>query len=140
MKIRTEPTRLLLLIFFLASGAIVVFYLSWLPDPNCKPQPYISSSLIAWVNEYGRLRTAIPFIFLAVIPELLFHKNEWAARHRLRLILLAVVVVAEAGQLFLPGRNFDWADIAWGGVGSAAGMGLAWALCKIPEKSVKNES
>lgn len=67
MSVRTEPARLLLLILFLASGALVVFYLSWLPDPNFKPQPYISSSLIAWVNEYGRLRTAIPFIFLAVV-------------------------------------------------------------------------
>lgn len=42
--------------------------------------------------------------------------------------LVAIVTLAEAGQLLLPLRHFDWGDIGWGAVGAAVGLVLVTAL------------
>ncbi|QMU27437.1 hypothetical protein [Adhaeribacter radiodurans] len=37
-------------------------------------------------------------------------------------VLTIFVLIAEAGQLFIPYRSFDWLDVIWGSMGSLFGL------------------
>jgi hypothetical protein len=47
--------------------------------------------------------------------------------------LVSIAFIAEAGQLGLPDRHFDWGDIAWGTAGTLAGT-TASILFKVANK------
>jgi glycopeptide antibiotics resistance protein len=102
-------------------GVVAVLYFSWLPDPNIGSLPYFPDGLGAWINHYGNLRTAIPFVALGALGEWLVGRRRrgWVLG-----TLLALVLVAELGQLALPGRTFDWGDVAWALVGAVGGMAV----------------
>ncbi|MFD2573286.1 hypothetical protein ACFSUS_21775 [Spirosoma soli] len=118
--------RLSVFYSFLLLGVIIVFYFSWIPEPRLG----LSKSLPGWISRWTdndanmNLRTAIPFVFLGLVAAswLLKAKRLWYWWVSAWLGLVTIVVIAEAGQLLLPRRHFDWGDIAWGAAGSAAGM------------------
>ena len=102
----------------------LVFYFSWIPNPNIGLKPYFPHWLGAWTNKNGNLRTAVPFIFLGALLELGFVNIEenWKKRINILILLTVIVFIAELGQLFLPQRHFDIADILWGIFGSMIGL------------------
>lgn len=70
------------------------------------------------------IRTAIPFVFLGGISAiwLIITNRTWPIWIAAWISLIAIVTIAEAGQLLLPLRHFDWGDIGWGAAGAAAGL------------------
>ena len=117
--------RLLLLLLFVL-GIAAVFYFSWLPQPRLGKSAYLPQWLTNWTdsNANMNLRTAIPFIFLGMICglRLLLSKPVWYRWLIMWLTLVLLVLLAEAGQLILPLRHFDWGDILWGAIGAFIGM------------------
>lgn len=113
----------------LLAGTIIIFILSWLPDPVLSTYGFLPGWLAHWTDAGANdnLRTAVPFLFLGFFTGgwLLLTKKGW----RWWLIALigsvSVVLIAETGQLLLPGRFFDWGDVAWGTMGSLSGLGAA---------------
>lgn len=108
-------------------GTAIVFYLSWLPKPDIGRLPYFPGWLGKWIDANGNLRTAVPFVFLGGMMEIGFYKKIKAPKRLLFIlsVLFLIVSAAEIGQLFIPGRHFDWIDIAWGTAGSIAGIMIA---------------
>jgi VanZ family protein len=56
---------------------------------------------------------------------------------------IAVVSIAEFGQLFLPHRVFDWRDIVWGTIGAIIGLVTAFVICifvKILQASLRRKN
>lgn len=112
---------------FVAIGVLLIFYMSWLPNPDIGNLPLFPGWLGSWINTYGNLRTAVPFLFLGIFSEIYLKskpENNWTMRLVTFLILFLVVIIAETGQLIIPKRHFDLADIGWGVFGSATGMGI----------------
>ena len=125
-----------LYLIVLLGGIAIVFYLSWLPDPNIGYKPYFPKWLGKWTNAHGNLRTAVPFVFLGLTGEIFQSKSQvqtWKRRIILLTILALIVSLAEAGQLFIPKRHFDPGDIMWGIVGAATGIIVGMTATKILE-------
>lgn len=103
----------------------MVFYLSWIPDPRFGNLGWLPAWLSDWADEYGRLRTAVPFLPLGLLAgsALYFGQRKKADWAWTLLALTGVVTIAELGQILLPKRVADWRDIVCGAMGSAAGMG-----------------
>jgi hypothetical protein len=125
--------RLIVLYIFLTIGVSIVFYLSWLPSPDLSQIWFMPAWLGQWTNKHDTMRTGVPFVFLGIMTGAILVKKK---RTRISwfygwLLLIAVVSVAEIGQLFLPRRVFDLKDIAWGGVGSFLGLTLVWVIFNI---------
>ena len=121
--------RLILLVSLVVTGAALVLLLSWLPQPKLGLMWFIPDWLAAWTDadENDTLRTGVPFVGLGLIVgiwlcRLAYSWDRWFAAW---LGLVALVLIAEAGQLFLPKRSFDWLDVAWGAAGAIAGMSCA---------------
>ena len=104
-----------------------IFYFSWIPNPNIGSASYFPEEIGTWINNYGNLRTAVPFFILGGVFELFFVKDIDKNKKRILILfgLFLTVTFAEFGQLFLANRHFDLWDIFWGTVGSLAGMILA---------------
>lgn len=102
----------------------LVFYLSWLSNPDVGDVLPTPTWISQWVNANGNIRTAVPFIFLGGLAELglCTEKNKSIGRGWVGLGLLAVVTMAEVGQLWIPQRHFDVWDIVCGGLGTILGM------------------
>ena len=113
-----------LIYILLLTGAGLVFYFSWLPNPDIGNEPYFPGWLGEWTNKYGNLRTAVPFVFLGALSEfgLVRDQDQWKKRFCILSLLFGLVLVAEIGQLFLTDRHFDYQDILWGIAGSIAGL------------------
>lgn len=122
-----------LFLFTLFFGAGLVFYFSWLPDPDIGRQPYFPGWLGEWTNKYGNLRTAVPFVFLGALSEFGLVKDpyQWKKRFSILALLFVLVFVAEIGQLFLTDRHFDYQDILWGVAGSLAGLVAGYTAKKL---------
>ena len=104
-----------------------VFYFSWLPDPSFSNQTYMPTWLVMWSDEYGRLRTAIPFIAIGFIFQYLFKPSTYFTLLGFLLSLL-IVLIAEAIQFLLPNRHPDFFDVLYAGLGSVVGMFLFFKL------------
>ncbi|WP_020605119.1 hypothetical protein [Spirosoma spitsbergense] len=107
-------------------GASIVFYFSWLPKPNLGTYRILPDWLSHWtdVNDNMNVRTAVPFFIMGVSSGYWLSSTgqAWINWFWLWLLLIAVVSIAEAGQLLLPLRHFDWGDIAWGSAGAFIGL------------------
>jgi len=114
-------------------GILLIFYFSWLPDPDIGLKPYFPGWLGQWTNKNPNLRTAVPFVFVGFVSELLLnnHYSAWFKRTLLFLGLTIIVTFAELGQLLLPLRHFDIRDIAWGALGSALGIVSGFLIKKL---------
>ena len=113
-----------LLVLATLFGIFLVFYFSWLPNPDIGYKSYFPEWLGQWTNANANLRTAVPFLFLGTIAEIWFYDGRNVLKKRTLIFLAAslVVTAAEVGQLFLPKRTFDLRDIGWGIAGTVAGI------------------
>ncbi|ADB42253.1 hypothetical protein [Spirosoma linguale] len=116
----------------LAIGLLVVFLFSWLPQPRLELSHYLPLWVTRWADDDANMniRTAIPFVFLGGLSAIWLASTNrpWPMWPAAWLGLVGVVTLAEAGQLLLPLRHFDWGDIGWGAAGAAAGLVLTTAL------------
>jgi len=113
-------------------GAGLILYLSWRTHPRLADVWFMPKWLSAWTDERQNdtLRTAVPFVALGwLVGGWLWvqrrprHQWLWAW-----VVLVALVVIAEVGQLFQAERSFDLADIAWGAAGALLGLGMVAAV------------
>ncbi|MEZ0485097.1 VanZ family protein [Fibrella aquatica] len=120
--------RYLPILLILSVGVIGVCYLSWLPTPNLGVYGILPRWLTRWTDSTANMnvRTAVPLGILGFLSGLwlLMSKRTCSSWLAVWLVLVAVVSIAEIGQLILPHRHFDWGDICWGSVGACIGLGL----------------
>ena len=113
-------------------GAGLVLYLSWLPVPKMGLVWFIPGSVAHWADENRNdtIRTAVPLVGLGWLVGgwLALQNRPW--QHWLLALagLAGLVVLAEAGQLFLANRSFDLDDIGWGVAGALLGLGTLAGL------------
>lgn len=124
-----------LLYGLMVTGIGLVFFFSWIPQPRLELTALLPAWLSRWADQDANmnLRTAIPLLFLGLVAGIWLVSTRrsgqsWALTW---LGLVGVVALAEAGQLIQPLRHFDWGDIGWGAVGSAAGLLLAGVLGRL---------
>ena len=116
--------------FFIVLVVALVLYLSWIPDPLMGKVNFIPDWISRWADEeiFEDIRTGVPLLILGFCVGLLpivgptENISRWAIAG---LMLTALVVLAELGQLFLPKRAFSWDDIGWGSGGALLGLSLA---------------
>lgn len=123
-------------------GIGLVLYLSWLPQPKLGLLWFIPDWLANWTDavENDALRTAVPFVALGVVfgwysIQKGYIGSQWLAGW---LLLVSVVIIAEAGQLLLPHRSFDWMDVAWGAVGALIGISLMMISKQLKSLFINN--
>lgn len=124
--------RIIVLLIFVILFASVLYY-SWLPEPSFDNEIYMPLWLVKFTNEYGILRTGIPFILLGVNIVILRVKNLNYFKNFI--ILLTLLLIAELGQLFLPHRHFDIADILIGTIAIVIGLFIGELLMYIFKKN-----
>ena len=111
---------------------IIIFYLSWVRNPNFDQLSVIPNWLNRWSNLHGQLRTAVPFIPLGFL--LNTYKKKWYISLTGLLICLIVVIIAELGQFFIPTRYPDIIDVFFGVLGALLGMVFQNIFQKIEVK------
>ena len=111
---------------------IIIFYLSWVRNPNFDQLSVIPNWLNRWSNLHGQLRTAVPFIPLGFL--LNTYKKKWYISLTGFLICLIVVIIAELGQFFIPTRYPDIIDVFFGVLGAVLGMVFQNIFQKIEVK------
>ncbi|GAB3893435.1 VanZ family protein [Spirosoma agri] len=128
--------RLLYVLIF--ALVVLVFYLSWIPNPRLNDVWFIPGWLARWTDTPANedIRTAVPFVFLGLCTGVLLPTpgRSYYRWFIAWLLLVGVVALAEAGQLLLPRRAFRLADIAWGAVGALVGMLAAFALISLKNR------
>ncbi len=92
------------------------------------------SAPLTWVDSLGvsdKIEHFTAYFGLAVIPVLGFvtRRGVFAA---LSMIVLGVLL--DFAQKFIPGRTFDWADIAANTVGVFGGLGVGRAILLISRR------
>ena len=132
--LKIKKTRFFTLFFLI--GIFLILFLSWKVNPNLKELPFIPEWLSNWTDHRRNvsLRTAIPFLGLGILVGTYINYfrrtvlNTWFFAW---LILFGVVLLAEAGQFFLPSRSPDSEDLFWGGIGAAIGLTLTFLTLKL---------
>ena len=130
-----------IVLFFIILILLLIFYYSWLPDSELKTETYLPKWLLKWCNYYFNLRTAIPFVPLGYLLEVL---NPISKRKSIinnsyivpfwfqnSSISALVVCIAEGGQFFITNRNPDILDIVFGILGSVFGVIIYYLIKKI---------
>ena len=116
-------------------GILLVFYLSWIPNPRIGEQVYLPNWLGEWTDaqQNDTIRTGVPFLGIGIVLGFYFqHKNTALKTWCLALLLLTSVgLLAELGQLFMPLRSFDLIDILWAFVGACIGLFLGCLFGRI---------
>lgn len=118
--------RFLFLYIAILATIALVFLLSWLPSPHLSKYGFLPGGLAYWTDAGANMnkRTAIPLIFLGIFSGIWLQitRQEWYWWIFMWVGLVIVVFIAEAGQLALPKRHFDWGDVVWGALGAFGGM------------------
>lgn len=99
-----------------------VLFFSWLPYPSFRELSFLPNWLVKWTDEYGNLRTAIPFVPLSIFLRATTSKSYCFCT------CLSLAIIAETGQLLLPLRNFDIVDIGYASMGSLIGLCILFML------------
>lgn len=120
-------------------GITLTFYLSWVPDSRMNAVFWMPRWVGEWADSgHKDFRTALPFVGLGLMTgTLLILRRMWKPAEWLAAwaALVAVVLLAELGQLPIVTRRFTFADIGWGTLGAATSLGLlrflAWAMGRV---------
>ena len=127
--------RALRAVFFLPLVAVI--YLSWKPAPSISEVPWIPALLGRWFDQHDFCKNVIGYGafglsgFIAwckpLNPEAVAPRS--CARRSVVLLsgFCALVLILELGQLALPHRTCDWADVLAGWMG----IGLAWSIFEV---------
>lgn len=119
-------------IIVLSLSAVLVALIlaaSWSADSRMTTLRWLPGWAAQWADRDPNFRTAIPFIPLAFLLLRGFAWRGWKSP-----LLGAALVcggclgLSELGQVFLPARTADVADLLWGAAGIASGLFLASAL------------
>lgn len=132
--------KIVLFLLFFVVG--IVFYYSWLSDPNMASETYLPYWLVHWSNHNFNLRTAVPFVAFGYLLEAYSHQKNFNKMDvNKNLIVIQnlgvagiVVFIAECGQFLIENRSPDLMDIYYGIIGSLVGA-LAY---KLVNKLIKN--
>ncbi len=121
---------ILWLLALVVSGLMV--YLSWIPDSRMELVPWIPHWLASWADSGGSastMRTAVPVAFASFLFALIGRLMDWKY-WRVSGVgsALILVMLAEAGQFFLPQRSPNWGDVLWGVAGAVAGLVVGVAV------------
>ncbi len=132
----------IMVMFLLVFGVILIFFLSWKTNPNIGEFSFVPEWLVNWTDAYrnSRRRTAVPFVGLGLLAGgymIYIKKTKLLIWFFAFLLLSTIVVLAEAGQYFLPSRSPDIKDVIWGVVGALIGLFFPF-LTIILIKTVKN--
>ena len=116
---------------------LAVVYLSWKPSPSFAQLPALPTGLGRWLDQHDFIKNLVGYGLLAWTGFLGWARTKPQYRSiphvalrdsRRDFTLLAafylLVVVMELGQLVLPKRTCDWADVLAGWLG----VTLAWAI------------
>lgn len=120
------------LLVLLIVAIFTVFYFSWLPDPKLGSEKYIPTVILNWSNTYFNIRTAIPFLFIGFLLELI-SKNK-SNQEKIKgffkhtLVSASLVCFVEIGQHFILNRHPDIMDVLFGIIGSVIGGLLYFSL------------
>lgn len=116
----------------------VVFYFSWLPDPDFVKETYLPKWLLNWSNHNYNLRTAVPFVAIGFLLQAYTNHKSLNILNNKNLNFIEnigfaaiIVCIAEGGQLLLQKRNSDFTDIIYGIMGSLIGTMLYNLLKKL---------
>lgn len=118
--------RSLLFYLLLLVGVFLIFYLSWVSDPDLRKLGFLPAWLTDWTDaeENATIRTGVPFLFISIllgIRGIILNANlKWWSMAFAFLVL--IVVISEFVQSLLPFRHNDVKDILWGTAGSFAGL------------------
>ena len=125
--------RIIYFILFIGVGFIL--FLSWRPDYDFKHLWFIPGWLSEWTDNHanGNIRTAVPFLFMGLCsgflpslhPRPVYRWLIWWG------ILVAIVIIAEAGQLLIPTRFFSFEDIGWGATGALVGIVISILITSV---------
>ena len=117
--------------FFLLAGVLIglIVLASWASDSRMTAQVWVPGWLAAWADRDPNIRTAVPFIPLAFLLTQGFAWRGYPWPVAWSVILCgACLGLSEFGQIFLPQRTADMADLMWGGIGILVGAVLAWGM------------
>lgn len=127
--------RLSRVTFFVLLFAVV--YLSWKPNPSIAQVSWIPAALGHWFDQHDFSKNLIGYgvfglmAFAAWSRPMHVHADYPSSYARRSITLLAcfcaLVVMLELGQLVLPYRTCDWADVLAGWTGIV----LAWAIFQL---------
>lgn len=135
LRPRRYSVKNLLFYFLLALGAGLVLYLSWQAKPQMGTNWFIPSWVAHWADQQANdtIRTAVPFVALGWLIGgwLSLQNRPWRQWGWAWAGLVALVVVAELGQLLLKSRSFDPGDIGWGAAGALLGLGTLAAMRQL---------
>ena len=116
----------------LLMGAGLVLYLSWVPRPQMATVWFVPNWVAHWADQTRNdtIRTAVPLVALGWLVGSWLAAHHWPRVYWLLawVALVALVTMAEVGQLFLRHRSFDLGDIGWGAVGALLGLGTVAVL------------
>jgi glycopeptide antibiotics resistance protein len=88
--------------------------------------------LAKWADINFNVRTGVPFVLLGILGGQL---NKTAFTLKLvtswGIAFLVIGLAAETGQLLLPSRHFDWADVFWGVAGGFVGLGISLSFTML---------
>jgi len=89
------------------------------------------SPLLAWVASFGfsdKIEHFPAYFLLAALPVLGFETRKGVLA---ALSMILVGVLLDLAQKFIPGRTFDFADIAANTAGVLAALGIAWIILSL---------
>jgi len=93
------------------------------------------SPLLRWVGSFGvndKIEHFAAYLVLAAIPALGFEARR-GVFGALSMIVLGALL--DEAQKFIPGRSFEFADIAANAVGVLSGLGFAWMARSLIARS-----
>ena len=109
----------------------MICYLSWVTDSRIQLVSWLPHGLAAWADSGGpveKMRTAVPVALASFLLTLIGRLMGWKYWFVSGVgAVLILVIIAEAGQFFLPQRNPNWDDVLRGAAGAVVGqlVGLA---------------
>lgn len=117
--------------FFVLAGVLMglIVLASWAADSRMTALRWVPGWMAAWADRDPNIRTAIPFIPLSFLLVQGFAWRGYRWPLGWSVILCCVCLgLSELGQVFLPHRTADMADLMWGGIGILVGAVLAWGM------------
>lgn len=107
---------------FLRLGCVVlaiavIAFLALRSSPAMREVPWIPRHIAYWADSHGVSRNIVAFFGLGLVVLLAFSRAGWVF-----MLLCLLAAGLELAQIWIPGRQFDAADI----VASIAGLALAW--------------